>query len=494
MEDNKLGGTSDRDRKMMGSFEGYADKSDDDDEKDNSKKSKKEARPSLFEAANDDKKVEKNQPDDDKPERDNHLKLDKLSNDENKQVVEQYAEARAEDLKEDLAGAQPDSLEEAIALANAALIESIQEHEAATEDDLDAALNETIDELGLEDAEADDSDDETTAATTTPAAGGAGTPPPPPVPPAPPASPPTPPPTGGSASGALPPRPAAPNIIANTPNTTEADDEAWRVNRRRAGQLLMMAGVGYLLGRRRGRINTEKQLVPVQERLEKEVKTLHDQVAEREEKIRRLAAEKVLSRPETVRPQLIDRVQARVERRLQPVEITARRPETLGKFVLPGAEVVRGIEVKPKSFETMTIPEILVIASRIERDGISVKNMYETGRLDAVGLRRVVKEYLEGAQLDRVLAENLREIESFEGQPLSPQTTADQMAAGSANSPVAPAPAYQFNAYQPPVPPTRPVSVQPPQDQNILAENKTAIAAGVISAIIILLLIVLFGR
>jgi hypothetical protein len=276
--------------------------------------------------------------------------------------------------------------------------------------------------------------------------------------------------------------------------------EKYAANRRRAGQLLLVGAVGYMLGRRRGRIRTEERMQPIQDKLEKEVKSLHDKVAEREDKIRQLAAEKVLQQPETARPQLVERIQARAERRRQATEqpVAARRPEGMGRFALPGAERAAVTpERREKSLNTMTVNELLLIADRIEKDGVSVKTMYENGRLDAEGLRRVVKEFLEGRQLDRILSENLKQLESHEGQPLAQQAR-DQQAAGAAQSAGAfatPTAATQA-AYRPG--PPQPMSTQYPMPQpkqsQSLVEDKTTIAAmGVVAAVLIALIIVLFS-
>ncbi|HTB48968.1 MAG TPA: hypothetical protein VK712_02705, partial [Verrucomicrobiae bacterium] len=50
--------------------------------------------------------------------------------------------------------------------------------------------------------------------------------------------------------------------------------------------------IGYLIGRRRGRIKTEKKLLPVQKKLEKEVKGLQQQLQFNETRLRKVAAEK----------------------------------------------------------------------------------------------------------------------------------------------------------------------------------------------------------
>lgn len=524
MEDNKTGDASDRDRKMMGQFESYADKSDDDKdkkkEKDSKKKSKKEAKAGFLEQSKDDKKAEKNEREDkaNRKEIAEAVKVEELSEDESKKIVEDYAVARTEDLKEDLAEAEPDSVEEAVALANAALLETIQENEASTEEELDAALAETIEDLELDteaEEQAEDEEDQPAATTTTTPALPVS-----PVPPMPsPAMPPTPPAPPGPGPGPRPPLPpigpSSPNVLA-APAATTAD--IWRPNRRRAGQLLLVGAVGYLIGRRRGRIKAEERLLPVQEKLENEVKSLHDKVAEREAKIRKLAAEKVIAQPEVSRPALIEKIESRLERKKATVaeqaavepeaeaamprpETPLVRPEALGKFALPGAELIRESEPKreteplPRSTETMTMPELIGVADKIEKNNISVKEMYENGRLDALGLRRVVQEYLRGNNIDRILSENLRPIETIERLPNNPAASQSPVAQSSGAMAYPSLPAdHPLNAqYAKPAIPTSQSYQTGQSPPNLLAQNQTAIVAGVAAALIILLLIAILA-
>lgn len=503
IEDNKTGDASDKDHKMMGRFEDYFDKSDDDDDEKDEKHSKKKS-----------KKAGKNERQDkaDKKEVAEASKVEEISEDESRQIVEDYAEARTEDLKEDLAEAEPDSVEEAVALANAALLETIQENEAGTEEELDAALAETIEDLELdEEAEPDDAEEEDNAATTTAAQT---TPPVPPVPPVPvsplPPTPTTPPmPPGPGLQPPMPPLgPPSPNVLAQ-PTPTSVD--TWAPNRRRAGELLLVGAVGYLIGRRRGRIKTEARLLPVQEKLEHEVKDLHDKVAEREAKIRKLAAEKIIQQPEVARSALINKIESRLERKQQATaeqpeaalprpETPFGRPEALGKFALPGPELVREAEPRreaeplPRSTEAMPLPELLGVADKIERNNISVKEMYENGQLDDLGLRRVVQEYLRGNNIERILSENLKAVETMESLPDNRAAAQDSggQTYGSAAYPSLPAD-HPLNAqYAKPAPSASQSVDRTSQKQpSLLAQNQTAVIVGVVSAVIILLIVIL---
>jgi hypothetical protein len=145
----------------------------------------------------------------------------------------------------------------------------------------------------------------------------------------------------------------------------------------------------------------------------------------------------------------------------------------------------------------MTMPELLALAARIEKDGVSVKEMYENGRLDAIGLRRVVKEYLEGNRLDHVLEENLKKLESFEGQPLAQQAQHNRAGAEQSNA-IAGAAAPHFDQYRP-GPPTPMEPAQPPtatakqRAEKTVTEHSTAIMIGLFAAAAILFAVIIFG-
>jgi hypothetical protein len=62
---------------------------------------------------------------------------------------------------------------------------------------------------------------------------------------------------------------------------------------------------------------------------------------------------------------------------------------------------------RPKLVEVMTMPELLRIAERMTVEQSNVKKMFESGRLNEEGLRRVTRAYLRGERYDKVMTENL---------------------------------------------------------------------------------------
>jgi len=249
-------------------------------------------------------------------------------------------------------------------------------------------------------------------------------------------------------------------------------------SRRRGPDLLLGGIVGYMVGRRRGRIRTEEQLLPVQKSLEKHVKDLHAKITTQEQKIRSLTSEKVSREGETARQAITDKVRARAEAKLQarvhakqelrretsqakrlpglsivgasevqqPAGETAvrtadqasdraayggtgyeyqRQPsERIARVVLPGLERTATVSLPESHYEktmqtkeavhSMPETELLGIAATIEVGGQSIKTLYEQGRLDKQAVREVVAEHAQGGRIDQVLSERLKPLHSSE--------------------------------------------------------------------------------
>ncbi len=222
------------------------------------------------------------------------------------------------------------------------------------------------------------------------------------------------------------------------------------------GPALVGGVVGYLVGRRRGRIKTEKRLLPVQKKLQKEVVALQSQLQQKEARVRAIAATKVQENlkplveraPVPAAVNYVDRVLAKVpERSTSAVRTLApeahqlhgksHAPEQIG-HVLVGAEsfgqLLKGPEPvqRAKSFEkpqeslpgveknidTLNRVDLLKLSERIIIDGASLRQIYETRLVGEKGLRRLVKEHLKGGDVKKALRREIVEREiDFERDP-----------------------------------------------------------------------------
>lgn len=255
------------------------------------------------------------------------------------------------------------------------------------------------------------------------------------------------------------PRPAAANQ-ARDPNLIALEDQA-----NPATMALFGAIIGYLYGRRRGRIKAEKKFKPVKRKFEKQVESLQFDLNEKDKKIRKLAAEKarqqgpalvevlttktVASRmseksaEHTVQTEIIDkneRVKAPEARQLHgkqapemhighvlmgvaeaPAMLRSERPrpaESPRQAAEKTAEApVR--QVTERRVETMSRSELMSLSEKIMIEESSLRQIYETKLIGEKGLRRIVAEYLRGGDVKKVLRQEIIEREiDFERDPI----------------------------------------------------------------------------
>ena len=252
------------------------------------------------------------------------------------------------------------------------------------------------------------------------------------------------PPTGGSApGGAQPSGPmgrSANQVTSSVHNTLPTPAAEYYTQRRNAGELLLVGVVGYLLGRRRGRIKTENRLKPVQKRLEKQVKSLEENITFKEQQLvaakARIQAVEGLKAPQAKPEKLAatrpTNVQAPAER-TQPSRVETRlaleKPasaEQLGRMVV-AAEAPKKIErpssirraFKAEEVPTMARNELLELSEKILVEGASLRRIYESRLISEKQLRRLVGEYLQGKDISKDLRHEMVEHEiDFERDPI----------------------------------------------------------------------------
>ncbi len=379
-----------------------------------------------------------------------------ITEDESRLIAENLLSDRQSNINEELEASESGSAEEAGLLNAGRLIESIKEKIAGglppSDEVLDEATEETVRELDLESApeEANDQVDEEPALELAqqgvepgtydeepdqdPAAQTPISPPTSGAPPTPPSTSPsagvidgsTPPPSGRSAlpgfsDGYEPSAPLDAEVAGETPATSNsAIENESRNNRRR--DLLVGGIVGYLIGRRRGRIKTEERLMPVQKSLEKQVKELDLKLEEREAHIRKLTEEKMAkaeSKPEAkIKPS--DKKESPVSVDKKP-EVPPLGQEPEKQSLTTEAEpsdrreisLAKQEETKPRPAAeakpiALSDQEILRRASRIEAQGNDLKRLFESGRLDKDKLRAIVEAHEAGYDYRRILLNSLR--------------------------------------------------------------------------------------
>ncbi len=422
--------------------------------------------------------------------------LEKLSGEEKIDAAGAYVEAGITDTAQELVEAEPDSQAEAEAAAGLAFLEAVEtrleQDQEVNGEMLEQASNEALEALEMEPPEPEDveavpampeesesvsleaneesedttpeAEQEEEEADNTPEADTEAAeavddveeedddpnqPNTPPVPP-PPVNPPNTtvhgaPGPGNPGGGAMfnnmgGPNVAGPNInVINVVNHTEVINH----NRRRGRDLLLGGVVGYLIGRRRGRINTEKKLLPIQAKLEKQVKGLHETIAMQELKVRKMAAERYQARPELIpaRREKLQETREKSEQKTKQESAGDREPKGSEKTPEsePRASKKEALEVMvdgkerllaPKTAEQLTLPLLLEIAEGIKLGETSLRTMYEEGTLNQRQLREVIKKYLEGERLDRIWPDALEK--QVEGKELAKEKGLDKLA-GSGN-------------------------------------------------------------
>lgn len=201
-----------------------------------------------------------------------------------------------------------------------------------------------------------------------------------------------------------------------------------------SGAALVGGIVGYLIGRRRGRIKTEKKLLPIQNKLEKQVEDMHWQLKEAEQRVRLAAvqkvhtsekqpeasmplqAESVVERPRTKAPEARQLHAAQSTEQLGHILVAAEMSQQTPTKLTP-EKATRNTELEHK-VPTMNRAELLELSESIVIEGSSLRRVYENNLIGEHALRRIVIEHLRGGDTQRALRQEIVEREiDFERDP-----------------------------------------------------------------------------
>ncbi len=356
--------------------------------------------------------------------------LEELSEEEQLLVMQAYVEARLQELAEpETSAPAAESEDEPSRLATQTLLLSLRQrftkHEPGkkVEEDIQEAYDESVGEL------TDNPDAHQTAETTPEAT-----------------------PRQGQEPALHELRPDEPLHVANLSSQTlpqpveqvssvqpeqmvDADEAHYRERTAQQRGLLVGGVVGYMIGRRRGRIKTEKRLNTVHKKLESQVVDLQQKIVAKEEAIARVARDHHTIRPPEMTPRQTptkanqqERQPARAAAALSSAaaEASPRHGASLanrepGAEQRPPARTPEQTSPQPVSKEVtpvLTREELMQVSEKIKFGETNLRRVYDAKLVDESGLRRLIQEYYAGHDLRRSLAREVMVKEMrFERDP-----------------------------------------------------------------------------
>ena len=197
--------------------------------------------------------------------------------------------------------------------------------------------------------------------------------------------------------------------------------------------------VGYLIGRRRGRIKTEKKLAKARKKLEAQVEDLQESIITKENDIRKVVHTNMSKKefydasqqPDPENPRVLAMEANQLHGKKHPAErigrvlINGRDEQLAGKNdtkTEKKSPKTKAAAEKPtidKRVETLSRAELLQMSEKVNVDNTTLRQVYETHLVSEQGLRRLVSEYVRSGDVHEALREELVEHEiDFERDPL----------------------------------------------------------------------------
>jgi hypothetical protein len=220
-----------------------------------------------------------------------------------------------------------------------------------------------------------------------------------------------------------------------------------------AGDFFIGAIIGYLIGRRRGRIKTEKRLKPLQKKLTKQVKAMKQDLQDKEAVVVKQArllrndrrqldrlenrhtmvaekstmsshnSESISSVPEVSKDTIETETKKTSPEKIGHIAVDVESNESTESKPSPAKPEKAPVEINSKEVDksilTMSRQELLAVSSKIRVDGTTLRQIYETRLVGERGLRRMVAEHLKGGDVKRQLRKEIIEREiDFERDPV----------------------------------------------------------------------------
>ncbi|CAN5711139.1 hypothetical protein BH23PAT2_BH23PAT2_05220 [soil metagenome] len=225
-----------------------------------------------------------------------------------------------------------------------------------------------------------------------------------------------------------------PNVAPGT-NPLSSPERPSASRHNRGPDLLLGGFVGYLIGRRRGRIKTEQELASVERSLTKQIKQLELTVTSYEKKTRKQVAEIITTAKDEAECGSVASVLREAGKSFR--ESNPKRADVPESYLAHSSEqqtttgnvtpsIIKSPETKSRSFETQpgrpdvmsrvrenigsaTKADVLEVADIIMYRGQTLRTLHEQADVSEPVMRQIVAEHLRGGRIEVLVARSLAE-------------------------------------------------------------------------------------